>query len=113
MEAVLENACVLLTNQKISTVQTLMPVLEQVQRVKKPLLILCENIDGPALSMLVTNNVHDTFRSVVVRAPGFGHRRVAALEKPAGPVGGTVVTPRDRLALGKVRARTPGPIAEG
>ncbi len=77
MEAVLENACVLLTNQKISTVQTLMPVLEQVQRAKKPLLILCENIDGPALSMLVTNNVHDTFRSVVVRAPGFGHRRVA------------------------------------
>jgi chaperonin GroEL len=80
MEAVLEDACVLLTNQKISTVQTLMPVLEQVQRAKKPLLILCENIDGPALSMLVTNNVHDTFRSVVVRAPGFGHRRVAELE---------------------------------
>src|SRR5258708_10156375 len=78
MEAVLENACVLLTNQKISTVQTLMPVLEQVQRAKKPLLILCENIDGPALSMLVTNNVHDTFRSAVVRAPGFGHRRGAA-----------------------------------
>jgi chaperonin GroEL len=80
MEAVLEDACVLLTNQKISTVQTLMPVLEQVQRAKKPLLLLCENIDGPALSMLVTNNVHDTFRSVVVRAPGFGHRRVAELE---------------------------------
>ncbi|MCW2686440.1 MAG: chaperonin GroEL [Mycobacterium sp.] len=99
MEAVLENAYVLLTNQKISTVQTLMPVLEQVQRAKKPLLILCENIDGPALSMLVTNNVHDTFRSVVVRAPGFGHRRVAELEDLAALLGGTVVSPESGLAL--------------
>ncbi|MDT5130065.1 MAG: chaperonin GroEL [Mycobacterium sp.] len=103
MEAVLEDACVLLTNQKISTVQTLMPVLEQVQRAKKPLLILCENIDGPALSMLVTNNVHDTFRSVVVRAPGFGHRRVAELEDLAALLGGTVVSPESGLALENVR----------
>ncbi len=62
MESQLEDAYVLLTNQKITTVQTLMPVLEQVQRSKRPLLILCENMDGPALSMLVTNNMHDTFR---------------------------------------------------
>jgi chaperonin GroL len=103
MEAVLDNAYVLLTNQKISTVQTLMPVLEQVQRAKKPLLILCENIDGPALSMLVTNNVHDTFRSVVVRAPGFGHRRVAELEDLAALLGGTVVSPESGLALENVR----------
>ncbi|MDT5240433.1 MAG: chaperonin GroEL, partial [Mycobacterium sp.] len=103
MEAVLDDACVLLTNQKISTVQTLMPVLEQVQRAKKPLLILCENIDGPALSMLVTNNVHDTFRSVVVRAPGFGHRRVAELEDLAALLGGTVVSPESGLALENVR----------
>jgi chaperonin GroEL len=103
MEAVLEDAYVLLTNQKISTVQTLMPVLEQVQRAKKPLLILCENIDGPALSMLVTNNVHDTFRSVVVRAPGFGHRRVAELEDLAALLGGTVVSPESGLALENVR----------
>jgi len=103
MEAVLDNAYVLLTNQKISTVQTLMPVLEQVQRAKKPLLILCENIDGPALSMLVTNNVHDTFRSVVVRAPGFGHRRVAELEDLATLLGGTVVSPESGLALENVR----------
>jgi chaperonin GroEL len=103
MEAVLEDAYVLLTNQKISTVQTLMPVLEQVQRAKKPLLILCENIDGPALSMLVTNNVHDTFRSVVVRAPGFGHRRVAELEDLATLLGGTVVSPESGLALENVR----------
>jgi chaperonin GroL len=112
MEAVLDNAYVLLTNQKISTVQTLMPVLEQVQRAKKPLLILCENIDGPALSMLVTNNVHDTFRSVVVRAPGFGHRRVAELEDLAALLGGTVVSAESGLALENVRIEHLGQAAK-
>jgi chaperonin GroEL len=112
MEAVLEDAYVLLTNQKISTVQTLMPVLEQVQRAKRPLLILCENIDGPALSMLVTNNVHDTFRSVVVRAPGFGHRRVAELEDLAALLGGTVVSPESGLALENVRIEHLGQAAK-
>lgn len=103
MEAVLEDAYVLLTNQKITTVQTLMPVLEQVQRSNKPLLILCENMDGPALSMLVTNNVHDTFRSAVVRAPGFGHRRVAELEDLAAVMGGTVVSTDSGVKLENVR----------
>ncbi|WP_069164699.1 chaperonin GroEL [Nocardia altamirensis] len=103
MEAVLDDAYVLLTNQKITTVQTLMPVLEQVQRTKRPLVILCENMDGPALSMLVTNNVHDTFRSVVVRAPGFGHRRVAELEDLAALLGGTVVSADSGVALENVR----------
>ncbi|KAA8886559.1 chaperonin GroEL [Nocardia colli] len=103
MEAVLDNAYVLLTNQKISTVQTLMPVLEQVQRAGRPLVILCENMDGPALSMLVTNNVHDTFRSVVVRAPGFGHRRVAELEDLATVLGGTVVSADSGVALENIR----------
>ncbi|MFI6997583.1 chaperonin GroEL [Nocardia sp. NPDC050175] len=103
MEAVLDNAYVLLTNQKISTVQTLMPVLEQVQRAGRPLVILCENMDGPALSMLVTNNVHDTFRSVVIRAPGFGHRRVAELEDLATVLGGTVVSADSGVALENIR----------
>ncbi|WP_207842297.1 chaperonin GroEL [Williamsia soli] len=103
MESQLEDAYVLLTNQKITTVQTLMPVLEQVQRSKRPLLILCENMDGPALSMLVTNNMHDTFRSVVVRAPGFGHRRVAELEDFAAILGGRVVSSDSGLALADVR----------
>lgn len=103
MEAVLDDAYVLLTNQKITTVQTLMPVLEQVQRSNKPLLILCENMDGPALSMLVTNNVHDTFRSAVVRAPGFGHRRVAELEDLAAVMGGTVVSTDSGVKLENVR----------
>ncbi|PYE15162.1 chaperonin GroEL [Williamsia limnetica] len=103
MESQLEDAYVLLTNQKITTVQTLMPVLEQVQRSKRPLLILCENMDGPALSMLVTNNMHDTFRSVVVRAPGFGHRRVAELEDFAAILGGRVVSSDSGLSLADVR----------
>ncbi|WP_228001916.1 chaperonin GroEL [Nocardia australiensis] len=103
MEAVLDNAYVLLTNQKLSTVQTLMPVLEQVQRAKRPLLVLCENMDGPALNMLVTNNIHDTFRSVVVRAPGFGHRRIAELDDLAVLLGGTVVSDESGLALENVR----------
>jgi chaperonin GroL len=103
MEAVLEDAYVLLTNQKITTVQTLMPVLEQVQRSNKPLLILCENMDGPALSMLVTNNVHDTFRSTVVRAPGFGHRRVAELEDLAALMGGAVVSTDSGVKLENIR----------
>ncbi|WP_216895521.1 chaperonin GroEL [Nocardia alni] len=103
MEAVLDDAYVLLTNQKIATVQTLMPVLEQVQRTGRPLLVLCENMDGPALNMLVTNTVHDTFRSAVVRAPGFGHRRVAELEDLAVLLGGRVVSDESGLALENVR----------
>jgi chaperonin GroEL len=103
MESVLDDAYVLLTNQKITTVQTLMPVLEQVQRSKRPLLILCENMDGPALSMLITNNMHDTFRSVVVRAPGFGHRRVSELEDFAAILGGRVVSADSGLSLADVR----------
>lgn len=103
MESVLDDAYVLLTNQKIATVQTLMPVLEQVQRTKRPLLVLCENMDGPALNMLVTNTVHDTFRSAVVRAPGFGHRRVAELEDLAVLLGGSVVSDESGLALENVR----------
>ena len=103
MEAVLEDAYVLLTNEKISSVQTLMPVLEQVQRARKPLVILAENVDGPALSMLITNNVHNTFQSVVVRAPGFGHRRVAELEDLGAILGGTVVSSESGVSLSSVK----------
>ncbi len=102
MEAVLEDAYVLLTNEKITSVQLLMPVLEQVQRTRKPLVILAENVDGPALSMLITNNVHNTFQSVVVRAPGFGHRRVAELEDLAAVLGGSVVSSESGVSLSSV-----------
>jgi chaperonin GroEL len=103
MEAVLEDPYVLLTNEKISKVQELMPALEHVTRSGRPLLILAENVDGPALGMLVTNNVHETFTSVAVRAPGFGHRRLAELEDLAAFVGGRVVTGDAGLTLAQVR----------
>jgi chaperonin GroL len=103
MEAVAENPYVLLTNEKITSVQTLMPLLEQVQRARRPLVILAENVDGPALSMLVTNHVHDTFQSVVVRAPGFGHRRIAELEDFATVLGGSVISSASGVSLETVR----------
>ncbi|MGW0814542.1 chaperonin GroEL [Streptomyces viridiviolaceus] len=103
METVFENPYILLTNEKISTVQTLMPLLEQVTRSGSPLVILAETVEGPALGMLVTNNVHDTFRSVVVRAPGFGHRRIAELEDLAAFTGGRVITGDAGLSLDAVR----------
>ncbi|WP_086725202.1 chaperonin GroEL [Streptomyces carpinensis] len=103
METVFENPYILLTNEKISAVQTLMPVLEQVTRSGSPLVILAETVEGPALGMLVTNNVHGTFRSVAVRAPGFGHRRVAELEDLAVFSGGSVVTADTGLSLDAVR----------
>ncbi|MGW4485282.1 chaperonin GroEL [Amycolatopsis sp. NPDC004368] len=92
METVFEDPYILLTNEKISKVQTLMPILEQVTRTQKPLVIISENVDGPALGMLVANNVHNTFRSVVVRAPGFGHRRIAELSDLGVFTGGEVIT---------------------
>ena len=92
METVFDDPYILLTNHKISQLQDLMPTLEAVTRAGRPLVILAENVDGPALQMLVSNNVHDTFRSVVVRAPGFGHRRVAELEDLAAVLGGRVVS---------------------
>ncbi|WP_306192385.1 MULTISPECIES: chaperonin GroEL [unclassified Streptomyces] len=103
METVFDNPYILLTNEKISAVQTLMPLLEQVTRTGSPLVILAETVEGPALGMLVTNNVHDTFKSVVVRAPGFGHRRVAELEDLAAFTGGRVVTGDAGLSLEGVR----------
>ncbi|MFC5260997.1 chaperonin GroEL [Kribbella qitaiheensis] len=92
METVFDDPFILLTNKKISQLQDLMPTLELVTRSGRPLVILAENVGGPALQMLVSNNVHDTFRSVVVRAPGFGHRRVAELEDLAAVLGGRVVS---------------------
>jgi chaperonin GroEL len=103
MEAVLENPYVLLTNEKIDRVQLLMPVLEQVTRTGRPLAILAENVDGPALGMLVANNMHETFTSVAVRAPGFGHRRIAELEDLATLLGGRVVTGDAGLTLSELR----------
>jgi chaperonin GroEL len=103
MEAVFENPYVLLTSEKISRVQDLMPVLEQVTMSGRQLVIFAQNVDGPALGMLVANNVHETFRSVVVRAPGFGHRRIAELSDLAIWMGGQVITAEAGLSLDAVR----------
>jgi chaperonin GroEL len=103
METVFENPYVLLTSEKISRVQDLMPVLEQVTKSGRQLVIFAQNVDGPALGMLVANNVHDTFRSVVVRAPGFGHRRIAELSDLAIWMGGQVITTEAGLSLDAVR----------
>ena len=91
LAAVLEGPLILLTNLTISKIQVLMPVLEEVMRAERPLVVVAENVDGPALGALVTNARHGTFRSVAVRAPGFGHRRLNSLEDIAALTGGEVI----------------------
>jgi chaperonin GroEL len=92
MEVAFEDPLILLTDQTISQVQVLMPVLEQVMKAQRPLVVVAENVDGPALGMLVTNAAHGTFRSVAVRAPGFGHRRLNHLEDLAALTAGRVIS---------------------
>jgi chaperonin GroEL len=99
MDAVFEDALILLTDQTISTVQVLMPVLEQVTKTERPLVVVAENVDGPALGMLVTNAMHGTFRSVAVRAPGFGHRRLGNLQDIAALTGGEVISKQSGMKL--------------
>ena len=113
METVFEHPYILLTNKKINQVQDLMPTLELVMRSDsgRPLVILAEDVDGPALSMLVSNNVHNTFKSVVVRAPGFGHRRVAELEDFAALLGGNVVSDDSGVTLGSLTLEALGSCA--
>jgi len=77
METVLENPYVLMTTQPISSVQELMGAIGQVMRRPEPLIILAEKVDGAALGMLVQNNQHGTMEATAIRAPGFGHRRIA------------------------------------
>jgi len=90
MEVAFDNPYILLTNLTISTIQLLMPVLEQVMRDQRPLVIVAETVDGAALGTLVTNARHDTFKSVAVRAPGFGHRRLNNLQDIAALTGAAV-----------------------
>ncbi len=72
MEAVHTNPLILLTNKKITQVQEIMPAVEVAKRADRPLVVLAEEVDGPALQLLVGGNMHKTMQSVVVRAPGFG-----------------------------------------
>ncbi|MBX7434894.1 chaperonin GroEL [Mycobacterium sp. Y57] len=102
MEAVLDQPLILLTNKKITAVQDIMPTIEVAKRADRPLVVLAEDVDGPALQLLVGGNMHKTMQSVVVRAPGFGHRRVAELEDLAVALGGHVIARDTGVELSEV-----------
>jgi chaperonin GroEL len=108
METVFDNPYILLTNKSIAHMQDLMPTLDAVMKSPRPLIIFAEKVEGAALGLLVQNNQHGTLQAVVVRAPGFGHRRIAHLHDLAAFTGGQVISEEAGLTLANVKPETFG-----